>query len=348
MSRLLGALAGDPELEALLSDEVQLTAILRFEVALAQSEAEAGLIDEVAAQEIALAVEQFVPDWPGLLAGMARDGVVVPALLSQLRAALPASSRPALHWGATSQDAIDTALVLQLRDILPVLQSRIDTVRMQLASLVEQHGATAVMAHTRMQAALPFTVADKLRSWDEALARHRATLAALSPDLLVVQLGGPIGNRSSFEGQGDRVAEALASRLDLGAAPCWHTVRDRLIGLGARVAMLAGTLGKIGTDLALMAQSEVGAVTLAAGGTSSAMSHKNNPVKAELLVALAHHTAGLSGTLTHAMLHENERSGAAWTLEWLTLPALLVSTGASLRLASALLQEVVGFGEAAP
>jgi 3-carboxy-cis,cis-muconate cycloisomerase len=252
-----------------------------------------------------------------------------------------------LHRGATSQDAIDTALVLQLVAILPLLQSRIDTIRTQLASLVEQHGATALMAHTRMQAALPFTVADKLRSWDEALARHRAALTALSTDLLVVQLGGPIGNRSSFEGQGDGVAEALASRLELGDAPCWHTARDRLIGLGARLAMLTGTLGKIGADIALMAQSEVGAVTLAAGGTSSAMSHKHNPVKAELLVALAHHTAGLSGTLNHAMLHENERSGAAWTLEWLTLPALLVSTGASLKLASALLQKVVGFAEAA-
>jgi 3-carboxy-cis,cis-muconate cycloisomerase len=348
MSKLRGALAGDPEIEALLSDEAQLEAILRFEVALAQSEAEAGLIDAVAAQEIARAVEQFTPDWPGLLTGMARDGVVVPALLSQLRAALPATSQAALHWGATSQDAIDAALVLQLVAILPVLQGRIDAIRTQLASLAEQHGATTLMAHTRMQAALPFTVADKLGKWDEALARHRAAIAALSPDLLVVQLGGPIGNRSSFFGHGDHVAEVLASRLGLGAAPCWHTVRDRLVGLGARVTMLAGSLGKIGADIALMAQSEVGAVTLAAGGTSSSMSHKNNPVKAELLVALAHYTAGLSGTLNHAMLHESERSGVAWTLEWLTLPALLVSTGASLRLASALLQEVVGFNETAP
>jgi len=347
MNRLLGALAGDLEIEALLSDEAQVQAILRFEVALAQAEAEAGLIDAASAGAIADAVSWFDPDWAGLIAGMARDGVVVPALLSQLCASLPASSRAALHRGATSQDAIDTALVLQISMVLPMLQARIDGIMSQIASLLEVHGANGLMAQTRMQAALPLTVADKLRTWEEALDRHCKAIAALSPDWLDVQLGGPVGNRSTFHGHGDRVAEGVASRLGLRAAPPWHTTRDRVVGLGSRLAMLAGALGKIGADIALMAQTERSTVVLAGGGASSAMPHKANPIAAEVLVALAHHASGLAGTLHHAMIHENERSGAAWTLEWLTLPPLLIATGASLRTTSALLQAIVRLGDGA-
>jgi 3-carboxy-cis,cis-muconate cycloisomerase len=346
MSRLLAALAGDPEIEALLSDDAQLGAILRFEIALAEAEATVGFIDEAAAREIAVATETFTPDWPGLIDGMRRDGVVVPALIAQLRAALSASSRSALHKGATSQDALDTGLILQIAAILPIMLARIDEVRRQLAAIVGRHGRNELMAHTRMQAALLFTVADKIATWDHALERHRTALDASSAGLLVVQLGGPIGNRSSFGGHGDAIADGLASRLGLGHAPPWHTARDRIVGFGSRLAMLAGTLGKIGADVALMAQTEVGTVTLASGGMSSAMPHKANPVDAELLVALARHAGGLAGTLNQTMIHENERSGAAWTLEWLTLAPLIVTTGTGLEKAKSLLSAVRGLGRA--
>lgn len=344
MSRLLSALAGDPEIEGLLSDQTQLAAILRFEVALAESEAAVGFISHAAAREITAAVEAFAPDWSDLIAGMTRDGVVVPALISQLRAALSPDNRPALHKGATSQDAIDTALTLQLSAVLPVIRRRIDALREQLAVLAERHGRRQLMAQTRMQAALPFTVADKIATWDHPLERHRSVLDALSADLLVIQLGGPIGDRSSFGGLGDAIADGLAGRLGLGSAAPWHTTRDRIVAFGARLAMLAGTLGKIGADIAIMSQTEVGTVTLAGGGASSAMPHKSNPVGAELLVALANHAAGLAGTLAHAMVHENERSGAAWTLEWLTLAPLITTTGASLLRASSLLSAVIRLG----
>lgn len=345
MSGLLAALAGDAELEAILSDATEVAAIVRFEVALAEAEAELGLIDPASARAIGAAAAGFVPDWPELRSGMARDGVVVPALLAQFRAALPEPHRAALHWGATSQDAIDTALMLRLAQILPILLGRTESLRARLVSLNESHGGNRLMAHTRMQAALPFTVADKLRSWDDALGRHHDALLATSADLLVVQLGGPIGDRSSFHERGEQVAGAVASRLNLGVAPPWHTARDRIVGLGARLAMLAGSLGKIGADVAAMAQTEVGAAVLSAGGSSSAMSHKNNPINAEVLVALAHYAAGLSGTLNHAMVHDNERSGAAWTLEWLSLPPLIVSTGASLLRAELLLAAIVHLGD---
>jgi 3-carboxy-cis,cis-muconate cycloisomerase len=340
MPSLLDELAGDAEIAALLSDEAQLAAILAFESALAAAEAEVGLISERAATVVAERIARFEPDWNDLRAGMLRDGLIVPSLVKQMRQAIGERHAADLHRGATSQDAVDTALILQLAKVIPVLIDRISKLEATFAALEARDGSRVLMAHTRLQAALPFTVADKIRTWREPLARHRQALSAMRGELLVIQLGGPIGDRSSFDGQGEAVARSLAARLSLGFANPWHSTRDPIVIFGARLAALAGSLGKFGADVALLAQSEVGAITLANSGRSSAMGHKNNPVRAELLVALAHHAAGLGGTLNHAMLHENERSGAAWTLEWLTLPPLVIATGASLRTAEQLLQTV--------
>ena len=192
------------------------------------------------------------------------------------------------------------------------------------------------MAHTRMQQALPFTAADKIGTWVQPLERHRAALDSLAPRLLVVQLGGPVGTRGELKGQGDAVADAMSERLGLGVAPSWHSQRDRIGEFGSFLSLLTGTLGKIGQDIALMAQNEVGEVKLATGGGSSAMPHKSNPVPAEVLVTLARFNAGLLGTLHQALVHENERSGAAWTLEWMVLPQMVVSSAAALGKAQAL------------
>lgn len=336
MSLLLNALAGDPEIEALLADEAQLAAMLQFEATLASAEASAGLITQTAAAAIGAGIARFVPDWDDLRLGMARDGVAVPALVRQLRATVGEPHAADLHRGATSQDVIDTALMLQLARIIPILLGRIVDLEVAFRALADRHGSQALMAHTRMQAALPFSVADKLRTWSEPLERHRSALTAMSTELLVIQLGGPVGDRASFEGKGEAVAKGLAKKLGLGVAAPWHSMRDRVITFGGRLAALGGSLGKFGADVALLAQSEVAMIKLDVAGGSSAMSHKANPVAAEVLVALAGHAAGLSATLLHAMVHENERSGAAWTLEWLTLPPLLVSTGASLATANRL------------
>lgn len=329
---LLSVLCGDAEIASLLSDEAQLTAMLAFERALAEAEADAGLIEPAAAATIFSALDNFTPDWGDLAKGMARDGVVVPALVRQLRAAIGDTHGASVHLGATSQDAIDTALILQLAKIIPVLIERLTTLEASLAVLTERHGAQKLMAHTRMQAALEFTVADKIRTWLEPLSRHRLALSAMRRELLVIQLGGPVGDRGSFGGKGDEIARHLARRLDLGLAPAWHSARDPIVGFGARLAMLSGTLGKFGADVGLMAQSEVRQVRLAEGGGSSAMPHKSNPVGAEALVTLARYNAGLAGTLQQSMVHENERSGSAWTLEWLVLPQIVETTAASLRI----------------
>ncbi|HLM41948.1 MAG TPA: 3-carboxy-cis,cis-muconate cycloisomerase, partial [Microvirga sp.] len=260
----------------------------------------------------------------------------VPELVKQLRAATGEPHSRSVHVGATSQDIIDTALVLRLKDVLAIVERRLDALIASLRALQAREGAATLMAHTRMQQALPFTAADKIDTWVQPLERQRQGLRDLAPRLLAVQLGGPIGTRAELKGRGDAVAAAMAGILGLCPAPPWHSQRDRIGELAAFLSLLSGTLGKFGQDIALMAQNEVGEVRLAAGGGSSAMAHKSNPVGAEVLVALARFNAGLLGTLHQALVHENERSGAAWTLEWLVLPRMAVTTAAGLSKALAL------------
>jgi 3-carboxy-cis,cis-muconate cycloisomerase len=288
------------------------------------------LIPAEAASAIATLLNSFTPDWPKLKAANAKDGVVIRELVRQIRAALPQHA-DFVHTGATSQDAIDSATMLAIKDAIALLANGLDRVLDAIAAQAESAGTRPMMAHTRMQRAVEFTVGDKLESWSAPLRRQRATLADLARTLPVLQLGGPVGDRAWFGDKADAVAASLAAALGLNPAPAWHSQRDRIAGFGAWLALVSGTLGKIGADVALLAQNEIGAVTIAGGGSSSAMAHKSNPVAAEMLVTLAHYNAGLSGILQGAMLHENERSGAAWTLEWLVLPEMLVATAASLR-----------------
>lgn len=337
-STLLDSLIGDKEIGGFFTREAELFAMLQVEEALAIAEADIGLIGRDALGAVVEACRTFKPDWERLARGLAQDGVVVPEFVKQLRVGVGEPYSTAVHFGATSQDVIDTALVLRLKGAVEVYLRRLDGLLQALHALKARDGAVRIMAHTRMQQALPFTAADKIDTWLQPLERHKEALAELSPRLLALQLGGPVGTRAELKGHGDAVADLMAERLGLAYAPQWHSQRDRIGEFGSWLSLLSGTLGKIGQDVALMAQNEVGEVRLATGGGSSAMPHKSNPVPAEVLVTLARFNAGLLGTLHQALVHENERSGAAWTLEWLVLPQMAVSTGAGLRLA----QDLVG------
>jgi 3-carboxy-cis,cis-muconate cycloisomerase len=334
---LLQALVGDEEIGAFFSNGAELAAMLRAEAALAEAEGKLGLIEEASARRIIEACGDFRPDWRGLAKGLAQDGVVIPELVKQLRVTVGEPHAKSVHFGATSQDIIDTGLMLRLQEVTENFLRRLDAITQALADLKARDGAIPLMAHTRMQQALPFSAADKIDTWIGPLERHRQTLQNLMPRLLVVQLGGPIGTRSEFKGQADAVVDAMARRLGLGVAPSWHSQRDRIGEFASWLSLLSGTLGKIGQDVVLMAQNEISSARLATGGGSSAMPHKSNPVPAEVLVALARFNAGLLGTLHQALVHENERSGAAWTLEWLVLPQMVVATGAGLSKTRALL-----------
>ncbi len=328
---ILGALVGDAEAAKCFSFEADLAAMLAFESALAGAQAALGLIPAEAARRIAETCSDFAPDAGRLAAGVARDGVVVPALVAMLRVAVGEPHAAFVHRGATSQDVMDSSLTIRLKPVCALMESRLAALIETLRRLAARDGKVPLMARTRMQRALPITAADKLRAWRKPLERSLVRLAELKPRLLVVQFGGPVGARGDLDGKGEAVAAELARRLDLRAAPCWHVERDNLAEFAAWLGLVAGSLGKLGQDVALMAQNEVGEVRLAGGGGSSAMAHKSNPVAAEILVALARFSAGQLGTHFQALVHENERSGAAWTLEWLTLPPMVAAAAAALR-----------------
>jgi 3-carboxy-cis,cis-muconate cycloisomerase len=335
-SPILSALLGDDEVAGYFSVEADIRAMLAFESALARALGSAGLIPNAAAARIAAVCDEFSPDVASLAGGAARDGVVAPALVRLLRAEVGAPHDAYVHRGATSQDVVDTSLVLRLKPVLALFEARLAALTASLRELATRQGATRLMGRTRMQRALPIHAADKLRGWREPLERHITRLAELRPRLLVVQFGGPVGVRGDLEGNGAAVVVELARLLRLGAGPCWHVERDALAEFAAWTSLVAGSLGKIGADVAIMAQNEIGEVKLADGGGSSAMPHKSNPVRAETLVALARFNAALLGAHHQALVHENERSGAAWTLEWLVLPQMVVAAAAALRHAAAL------------
>ena len=337
LSRLLGCAAAADA----FSLEADLAAMLRLESTLARAQADRGLIPRAAADAVAVACAGFrAADLGGWAEATRRDGVVVPELIRRLRAALPAGAAPHLHRGATSQDVVDTSLALRLGPLLAAYAAGLDAVAAGLDALRDRFGRRPLMARTRMRAALPITVGDRIDAWRAPLPGLAEDLAGAACAVRILHLAGPVGTLGEAEVRA-AVARALALR-DPGRP--MHTDRGPLLRLAAWCVALTAATGKIGLDVALMAQDGIGEVRLASGGASSSMAHKRNPVAAEALVALARHAATLGAGMGHAALHEQERSGAMWTLEWLTLPPLLTSVGASLDRARDLLGSIEGMG----
>jgi 3-carboxy-cis,cis-muconate cycloisomerase len=339
---ILSGLLGDQDVAAQFSAAAELQAMLAFEVALAKAEAGEGLVPAAAAEAIAGLSERFVADLDALNQATSRDGVVIPDLVRQWRAALGADAAH-LHFGATSQDAIDTGLMLRLSEVLRILSQRLATVTHALDTLETRFGPQPLMGRTRMQAAIEITVADRIASWRQPVVELRDAVAALSAAGLPVQFGGAAGTLEKLGVSAVPVRARLAAELGLSDRSQWHSQRGIITELGGFFARITGSLGKVGQDLALMA--DAGTAILGGGGASSAMPHKRNPVKAEVLVTLARFNAVQISGLHQAMVHEQERSGAAWTLEWMLLPQMAIAAGASSRLAAELLGSVERLGE---
>lgn len=329
---ITAGLYGDAEVAALFTGEAEVGAMLRVEGALASVEAELGIIPDAAGRAIAAAAGTVIIPPARLAGGFASAGVPVSALVKEFRAQLPSDVGQWLHWGATSQDVVDTGLVLRLRDLLDLLDARLASLAEALGKAAAAHRETVLPARTRFQMATPTTLGAKIAVWTVPLVRHRERLAELRPRLLRVSLAGASGTNAALRGKGEAVATGLAAALGLGASAVpWHAARDTMLELGGWLALVTGSLGKIGMDLILLGQSEIGEVTAGTGGGSSTMPHKANPVVPEALVALARLTAGNLGTLAQAMIHAEERDGTALGLEWFTLPQMAVAAGASLR-----------------
>lgn len=336
----LGGLFSDDAAAALWSPDAQVDHWIAFETALAR----AGRISAEDADAAKAVLRRFRADHGRLRARTGVDGLPIPEFVRQLRAEAGAP-KAALHAGATSQDVLDTALALTLRGLTGLLLARLDAVAATLADLRLTHGAARLMGRTRMQAALPITVGDRIDAWRAPLVEHAARLAALRPGVERLQLGGPVGTAEAFGADAAAIATTMAGMLGLNVAQrVWHTDRSAIVDYAHRLSLISGSLGKMGQDVALMAQQGLDEAAFRGGGASSAMPHKSNPVRAELLVTLARFNATLIAGMHHAMIHEQERSGAAWTLEWMILPQIAVATARALSAASELLAEVARLG----
>ncbi|MEW9807928.1 3-carboxy-cis,cis-muconate cycloisomerase [Mesorhizobium sp. ZMM04-5] len=326
---LLTALLGDEDASVHFSAAAELAAMLDFERALAEVEAGLGVIPADAGNAIVTTIERFSPDTAALRKAAAQDGLVVPELVRQLRDAVGEPHARFVHFGATSQDVVDTGLVLRLKPILAILEDRLVGLAEGLAGLEGRFGSVRLIAVTRMQPAVPISVAARIGNWRKPLERHLVRLRGRRPDLLAVQLGGAAGTLDVLEAAGPTVRAALAARLGLADTPQWHSQRDAIADFASSLSLITASLGKLGQDVALMALG--GTIALADGGRSSAMPHKQNPVKAEVLEALARFNAAQVAAMHEAAIHPVERSGSAWMLEWLVLPSMVVATAAALR-----------------
>ncbi|WP_295973721.1 3-carboxy-cis,cis-muconate cycloisomerase [uncultured Xanthomonas sp.] len=334
---LLRPLFGDPAVDALFDDRARLQAMLDVEAALARAQARCGVIPADAAAPIAAACDAARYDLPALAAATALAGNPAIPLVKALTAQVAAADEDAarwVHWGATSQDIIDSGAVLQLRAALDHVEAKLDALCTALAALAQRERDTGLPGRTLLQQAVPVTFGLKAAGWLDALQRSRRRLQALREDALVLQFGGAAGTLAALQSQGLAVAEALAEelRLPLPALP-WHAARDRIGEIGAAFALLAGSLGKIGRDVALLMQSEVAEAfePAAAGkGGSSAMPHKRNPVGCVVAIAAATRAPGLLATLFAALPQEHERAVGGWHAEWETLPELVRLSAGSL------------------
>jgi 3-carboxy-cis,cis-muconate cycloisomerase len=335
---LLGPLFGTAESMAAFSDASRLQGMLDFEAALARAQARHGVIPAAAAAAIEAKARAELFDLERLASAAARAGNTAIPLVKQLTSLVAEGDAEAagfVHWGATSQDAMDTGLVLQLRQFLSSLEGDLARLADALAQLAEAHRGTIMVGRTWLQHALPITLGLKAAGWLDAVERHRQRLAELKPRLLVVQLGGAAGTLASLGERGIEVAAALAGELALGApdAP-WHGERDRLGELAAWLGLLTGTLGKIARDVSLMMQTDVGEAFEPAGegrGGSSTMPHKRNPVACAVVLSAAVRAPQLVATMLAGMVQEHERGLGGWHAEWETLPELAILTAGALR-----------------
>lgn len=342
---LLSPLFSDSDVAAIFSDAQYIAQMLKVEVALAKVQAELGIIPPPAAAKIAHAAAEFQADMARLQTAIDYAGVPVAELAQQLRGAVNASDESYVHWGATTQDIMDTALVLQIRAALEYIEAYLQRVVAHLARLADQHRKTLMAGRTHTQQALPISFGLKAAGWLAPLLRHKARLAQLKPRLLVVQLGGAAGTLASLGEQGLQVQAALARELELGLLPLpWHTQRDGLVEFAGWLSLVTGSLAKMAQDILLMTQSEIAEVRESndpARGGSSSMPQKANPVASEVIVAAARTNAALLSALHQALIQEHERATGSWQIEWLTLPQMVILTAAALKKAAFLSEHLV-------
>jgi 3-carboxy-cis,cis-muconate cycloisomerase len=313
-------------MRAIFAPQAFVQRMLDFEAALARACARADVIPASASQAIAAACQSAKFDAHALsVAARAAGNRAIP-MVAALTAQVAPDARGYVHWGATSQDVLDTALVLQMRDGLALIDADVTRLADALALEARRHRDTPIAGRTLLQQALPVTLGLKLAGTYSAMRRHAARLARAAAGVRVLQFGGAAGTLASLAGAAHDVERALANELQLDVADMpWHTQRDRLVDVAAALGNLIATLGKLARDVSLLAQTEVGEAfepSAPGRGGSSTLPHKRNPVGCAVALAAATRAPGLVATMMAAAVQEHERGLGDWAAEWDTLPAL--------------------------
>lgn len=327
-----------PDMIAVFDDAAIVQAMLRFEQALAQAQAQQGMLPPESARAIAGVCNAQLYDIPAIVSAGRRAGSLAIPLVRELTrtvALYDAEAAARVHWGSTSQDVIDTAMVLATRDALQLLDDGLHDLTGRLLQLADQHAATPVLARTLMQPAQVSSFGFKIAGWLAPLVRARARLRECAARALQLQLGGAVGTLAVMGEQGAAVAALVAADLGLKLADAaWHTQRDEWVRLGLEVAVLTGSMGKIGTDISLMAQGEIAELAEPSGngrGGSSAMPHKRNPVSAMIALAAATRAPQHAAALLASMGQQHERGLGNWQAELAEWPGLFLSAHGALQ-----------------
>jgi len=332
-SAVLGNLFSTPAMRRVFSDHNRIQRCLDVESGLARAEARLAIIPAEAAAEIARHAFAANIDFERLAARTAEAGSAVLPLVEQLRARCAGDLGQYCHWGATTQDIMDTAAMLQVREALALADDDLTAIARALAALARRHRDTPMAGRTKLQHAAPITFGFKMACALDAIQRHRGRLAEMRPRILTGQFGGAVGTLAALGSDGVKVQSALMDELGLVCpAISWHAHRDRFAEIGGFLALAAGTLGKIATDVKLMMQTEVGEVFEPSGtgrGSSSTMPQKRNPVSCNYILACVSMVRRNASALLEAMIEDHERGTGPWEIEWIALPEIfLLASGA--------------------
>jgi len=343
MPRLIETLGTTGELADLFSDRSVLAALLEFEVALARAQARLGLIPQAAAGAIAQAAVAGAFDAAAIACEARQSATLAMPMVNALAARVRRTDEPAacfVHWGATSQDAVDTAILLLLGRAQAVLARDHARLEQSLRALSERHADTVMLARTLLQPAPPITFGYKAAGWYGVVHRSWRRLCVSFGEALRLQFGGAAGTLAAYGPDAMALAAGLAAELDLPVAAPWHAHRDRLAALAAHCGIYTGALGKIARDIVLLMQQEVAEVEEAGGG-SSAMPNKRNPAGCVVALAAANRAPGLVASFLAGMVQEHERSAGAWQAEWQTMAALVEAAGSALAAVSGAIDGLV-------
>ena len=335
---------GTPAMRGIFEDAALLSRYTDVEIALARAQGRLGVIPAAAAKDIAARCDATRLDLERLKRETETVGYPILPLVRQLAAQCGEAGKY-LHWGATTQDIMDTAVVLQVRDALALIEADLATLRGILVRQAKRYRDTPMAGRTHLQQALPITFGYKLAIWLAMLDRHAERLEQLRPRVLVGQFAGAAGTLASLGDRGLEVQQALMQELKLAQpAATWHAARDSLAEAVNFLGLITGSLGKIAFDVILMASTEVAEVSepfVQGRGASSTMPQKRNPISSELILACAKAVRQHAGLMLDAMVQDYERATGPWHAEWIALPEAFILTGGALHQAKFMLDGLI-------